>query len=158
MCCSLHDGCTVSYPVGGPMSSVEHKAASQFMDKMSAKKVDTQITHVLSDGCRQINCGLDRPHIENVLCTQHIKRGQMRNYYSQSSNLSSGIFGTSNVGSRKKILGKVHVDRCSVELRWARTSLTSDKVFCKKKWKVPHKHCSVFGRLPGQLQIFIICL
>lgn len=135
-CDCRQDECTINYPTGGPMSNVEHVAAASFINKIEESSLKGKVSHVLTDGCKQIKCGMNNDHIEQLLCIQHIKRGQMRKFYAVAGSLSSGIFGSADVAGRKRALGNAVVNRCSAELRRTRTSAKNDSIFSTKMEKV----------------------
>ena len=150
--CDCSQECTVNYLTGGPMSDVEHVAAASFMKKIEDSILKVRISHVLTDGCKQVKCGMGDDMIEQLLCVQHLKRGQMRKFYSLVGSLSSGIFGSADVPGRKRTLANAVVNQCSSELRRTRTlAAANDTKFSQKMEKIrtniipcissDHSHC-----------------
>lgn len=82
LCPNNRHHCTANYQVGGPMSMVEHDAAAAFYSKAQNGPLNGQITHLLSDGSNQSMNGMDDRNVERLLCVQHLKRGQVRKFYS----------------------------------------------------------------------------
>ena len=150
--CESSQECTINYPTGGPMSDVEHVTAASFMKKIEDSSIKGRISHVLTDGCKQVKCGIGDDMIEQLLCVQHLKRGQMRKFYSLVGSLASGIFGSADVPGRKRALANAVVNRCSSELRRTRTlAAANDTKFSQKMEKIrtniipcisgDHSHC-----------------
>ena len=127
--CNNHDGCTANYKVGGSMSNVEKIAAASFHEKIKAGCLRGKLSHFLTDGCNQAMSGINDRGIERLLCTQHLKRGQLRKFYSVLPSLSPGIFGKNNPAGMKKQLGYIIADRCGAELKRARLRHRDDSSF-----------------------------
>ena len=111
--CDCSQEYTVNYPTGGPMSDIEHVTVASFMKKTEDSSLKGRVSNVLTDGCKQVKCGMGNDRIEQLLCVQHIKRGQMRKFYSLVGSLSSVIFGSADAQGRKRALANAVVNWCS---------------------------------------------
>ena len=114
--CSHSGHCSQTYPAGKPLSDVEKIASQNFFSSIEQGPLANKITHVLADGCNQVLSGVNNPGIERLLCSQHLKRGQWRKFYSMAALLSPSLFGTVDPSGRKWELGSSIINRCSAEM------------------------------------------
>ena len=89
---------------------------SNFFSSIEQGPLANKITHVLADGCNQVLSGVNNPGIERLLCSQHLKRGQWRKFYSMAALLSPSLFGTVDPSGRKWELGSSIINKCSAEM------------------------------------------
>ena len=114
--CSHSGHCSQTYPAGKPLSDVEKIASQNFFSSIEQGPLANKITHVLADGCNQVLSGVNNPGIERLLCSQHLKWGQWRKFYSMAALLSPSLFGTVDPSGRKWELGSSIINRCSAEM------------------------------------------
>lgn len=144
ICCSRPSGhihcqhdkndslCTANCPVGKALSTVEKDALCDFIKTSKETPLARMISHVLTDGGSQFAEVLGKEGIEHLSCIQHLKRGQIRKYYSVADKLSPGLFGKIDEAGRKRELAHTIAERTSGELTlWKKATKDIPEFFNK---------------------------
>ena len=86
-------------------------SSQNFFSSIEQGPLANKITHVSADGCNQFSSSVNNPDIDKLLCSQHLKRGQWRKFYSMAELLAPGLFGTVDPSGRNWELASSIINR-----------------------------------------------